>query len=48
METENDNQIATLDILMEKKNDGHLGHSVYKNTTNTNSYLNDDTTIRLK
>ncbi|XP_046400913.1 uncharacterized protein LOC124167151 [Ischnura elegans] len=40
MEEENNNCIPFLDILIQRKPDGTLGHSVYRKPTHTNLYLN--------
>ncbi|XP_046404093.1 uncharacterized protein LOC124169501 [Ischnura elegans] len=40
METEKDNRIPFLDILIYRKGNGRLGHSVYRKPTHTDLYLN--------
>jgi hypothetical protein len=39
MELEEDNNIPFLDVLIHMKQDGHLGHQVYRKKTHTESYL---------
>jgi hypothetical protein len=39
MELEEDNSIPFLDVLIHRKQDGHLGHQVYRKKTHTKSYL---------
>lgn len=39
METEDNNQLPFLDVLVTKKPDGLLGHGVYRKPTHTNRYL---------
>ena len=39
METEKDNKLAFLDVLVKKRSDGSLGHTVYRNPTHTDLYL---------
>ncbi|XP_046399906.1 uncharacterized protein LOC124166418 [Ischnura elegans] len=40
MELEKDGRLPFLDILIQRKSDGTLGHSVYRKPTSTNLYLN--------
>ena len=40
METEEDDQLPFLDVLVKKHTDGTLGHTVYRKKTHTNRYLN--------
>ncbi|XP_046406226.1 uncharacterized protein LOC124171132 [Ischnura elegans] len=40
MQTEKDNRLPFLDILIERRADGSLGHSVYRKPTHTDLYLN--------
>ncbi|XP_046387256.1 uncharacterized protein LOC124156642 [Ischnura elegans] len=40
METEKDNRLPFLDILIEQRADGSRGHSVYRKPTHTDLYLN--------
>ena len=42
METETDNRLPFLDVLVEKKEDGTLGHSVFRKKTHTDRYLHAD------
>jgi hypothetical protein len=39
METETDNRLPFLDVLVEKKENGSLGHSVFRKKTHTDLYL---------
>jgi uncharacterized protein (UPF0335 family) len=39
IEIEKDNKIPFLDVLISKKTDGTLGHTLYKKPTSTNKYL---------
>lgn len=40
MEVENDNPTLFFDVLIKRKNDGRLCHSVYRKPSHTNRYLN--------
>ncbi|XP_071450368.1 uncharacterized protein [Hetaerina americana] len=40
METEKNKRLPSLDILIERKRDGSLGHQVYRKPTHTDLYLN--------
>jgi hypothetical protein len=40
MELEENNSLPFLDVLLLKKSDGSLGHTVYRKKTNTSRYLN--------
>ena len=40
MEIEKDNKLPFLDVLVYKKSNGTLGHTVYRKPTHTNRYLN--------
>lgn len=40
MEVEKNNVIPFLDVLVMKRTDGTLGHTVYRKETHTNQYLN--------
>ncbi|XP_046397683.1 uncharacterized protein LOC124164403 [Ischnura elegans] len=40
MEKETNGQLPFLDILIQKKKDGSLGHSIYRKATHTDLYLN--------
>ncbi|KAM3823585.1 uncharacterized protein M6D78_018813 [Vipera latastei] len=40
METEANNQLPFLDVLVYKKSNGSLGHTIYHKKTHTNRYLN--------
>ena len=42
MEVEKDNQIPFLDVLITKRNEGTLGHQVYRKKTHTDRYLHAD------
>ena len=42
MEVEEDNHIPFLDVLITKRNDGTLGHQVYRKKTHTDRYLHVD------
>ena len=39
VEIEKDNELPFLDVLVYKKNDGTLGHKIYRKPTHTNRYL---------
>ena len=42
MEREQQNQLPFLDVLLRKKQDGRLAHTVYRKPTHTNRYVNED------
>lgn len=39
METEENGCLPFLDVLVTRKNDGSLGHAIYRNKTHTDRYL---------
>jgi len=40
IEYEKEETLPFLDVLLKRKDNGHLGHTVYRKTTHTNRYLN--------